>query len=348
MARIRVFPTGKIPAETLKRIIFSRLGVPSDRVLLGPGVGEDAAVLDMEDRVLVLATDPITGAVGSIGWLVIHVNANDVATCGARPLWFFCTMLLPEGADEELLEEIMADMDRAAKELGIAIVGGHSETTPGLGRPILVGFMVGETTKERCVATGGAQVGDALILTKGAGIEGSAVLAADLEEVLWEKGVGEDALKKARGFLRSISVVEEAMKAVEVGGVHSMHDPTEGGVLNGVWEMAEASRKGVTIYKERIRVAPETKMICEVLEIDPLKTLGSGALLIAAEKGRAEEIVSCLEAMGIEASIIGEVTDLEGGRWIIRGDGRREELVPPDQDHVYKVLDRYGLGEPPK
>ena len=344
--RIRVFPTGKIPAETLKRIIFRRLGVPSNRVLLGPGIGEDAAVLDMGDRVLVLATDPITGAVGSIGWLVIHVNANDVATCGARPLWFFCTMLLPEGADERLLEEIMADMDRAAKELGIAIVGGHSETTPGLSRPILVGFMVGETAKDRCVATGGARVGDALILTKGAGIEGTAVLAADLEEVLREK-VGEEVLERARGFLHHISVVEEAMRAVGVGGVHSMHDPTEGGVLNGVWEMAEASQKGVTIYEEKIRVSNETRAICEALEIDPLKTLGSGALLIAAEQGKAEEIVFSIEEMGVKASIIGEVTALEEGRWVVHRDGGREELIPPDQDHVYKVLGRYGLGETP-
>ena len=345
MTKIHVFPTGKIPADILKRVIFKRLGAQSDRVLVGPGIGEDAAVIDTGDRVLVLATDPITGAVGSIGWLAVHVNANDVATCGARPQWFFCTMLLPEGADEALLKKIMEDMDRAAQELGVAIVGGHSETTPGLSRPILVGFMVGETAKNSYVTTGGAQVGDALILTKTAGLEGTAVLTADLAEVLRGK-IDEKMLARAQRFLNSISVVEEAMKAIEVGGVHSMHDPTEGGVLNGVWEMAEAAGKGVTIYKERIRVAPETKAICEAFEIDPLKTMGSGALLIAAEQGKAKEIVSSLKEINVEASIIGEVTPIEEGRWIICIDGRKEELLPQDQDHVYKVLDKYGLKAP--
>ena len=346
MTKIHVFPTGKIRAEILKRVIFKRLGAQSDRVLVGPGIGEDAAVIDMGDRVLVLKSDPITGAVGSIGWLAVHVNANDIATCGARPQWFFCTMLLPEGADEALLKEIVTDMDRAARGLGVAIVGGHSETTPGLSRPILVGFMVGETVKNSYIATRGAQVGDALILTKTAGLEGTAVLAADLADVLREK-VDEKMLTRAQRFLDSISVVEEAMKAMEVGGVHSMHDPTEGGVLNGVWEMAEAAGKGVTIHKERIRVAPETKAICDAFEIDPLKTMGSGALLISAEQGKAGEIVSSLKEMNVEASIIGEVTPSKEGRWVICGDGRKEELLPQDQDHVYKVLDKYGLGKAP-
>lgn len=346
MARIHVFPTGKIPADILRRVIFKRLGAHSNRVLVGPGIGEDATIIDMGDRVVILKTDPITGAVGSIGWLVVHINANDIATCGARPRWFFCTMLLPEGADEALLRKIMTDMDRAARGLGVAIVGGHSETTPGLSRPILVGFMVGEAAKDSYIATRGAQAGDALILTKGAGIEGTAILAEDLAEVLQGK-ISEKVLARARRFLDSISVVDEAMKAVEIGGVHSMHDPTEGGVLNGLWEMAEASQKGITIYKERIRVAPETKAICDAFEIDPLKTMGSGALLIAAEKRKAGEIVSSLKEMNVEASIIGEVTPIEEGRWILCGDGRKDELLPQDQDHVYKVLDKYGLGKAP-
>jgi len=154
-------------------------------------------------------------------------------------------------------------------------------------------------------------------------------------------------LIRARRFINSISVVKEAMKAMEVGGVHSMHDPTEGGVLNGIWEMAEASQKGVRIYKERIKVESETEAICEALEIDPLKTLGSGALLIAAELGKAEEVVATIKGMGIEASMIGEVTFIEEGRWILYRDGKKEELLPVDQDHVYKVLDKYGMGKVP-
>jgi len=184
-----------------------------------------------------------------------------------------------------------------------------------------------------------------LILTKGAGIEGTAILAEDLAEVLREK-ISEEVLLRARGFIDSISVVDEAMKAVQAGGVHSMHTPTEGGVLNGIWEMAEASQKGVTVHREWIRVAPETEAICDAFGIDPLKMLGSGALLIAAEQGKAGEIISALKEIRIEASIIGEVTPLKDGRWILCEDGSREELLPQDQDHVYKVLDKYGLKAP--
>jgi hydrogenase maturation factor len=346
LARIHVFPTGKVPADILKRVVFRRLGARSSRVLVGPMVGEDAAVLDMGDRVLVLKTSPITGAVCNIGGLVIHINANDIAARGARPLWFLNTILLPEGADEALLKEIMRDMDRAARGLGVAIVGGHTETVAGLSRPILVGFMIGETLKDSYVATCNAQIGDSLILTKGAGIEGTAVLAEDLAEVLREK-IGEEVLLRARRFIDSISVVDEATKAAQTGGVHSMHTPTEGGVLNGIWEMVEACQKGVTVHRERIRVAPETKAICEAFGIDPLKMLGSGALLIAAEQGKAGEIISALKEVGIEASIIGEVTSIEEGRWVLYEDGSREELLPQDQDHVYKVLDKYGPGKAP-
>ena len=346
LTKIHVFPTGKIPAEILKRVIFKRLGAQSDRVLVGPGIGEDATVIDLGDRVLVLKTSPITGAVRNIGWLVIHINANDIAACGARPLWFLNTILLPEGADEALLMEILADMDRAARGLGVAIVGGHTETVAGLSRPILVGFMIGEAAKDSYVATCNAQIGNSLILTKGAGIEGTAVLAEDLGKVLRKK-ISEEVLLRARRFIDSISVVDEAIKATQTGGVHSMHTPTEGGILNGIWEMAEACQKGVTTYRERIRIAPETKAICDALGIDPLKTLASGALLIAAEQRKAGEIVSSLKEMGVEASIIGEVTPIEEGRWVICEDGGREELLPQDQDHVYKVLDKYGLGKPP-
>ena len=343
MSKSCEFPTGKVPPEVLKDIVFRRLGVSSNRVILGPRVGEDAAVIEMGDRVLVLATDPITGAVRNIGWYVIHINANVVSACGARPLWFFCTILLPVGAKKALLKEIMGDMDRAAKELSISIIGGHSETTPGLSRPILVGFMIGETTKEKYVSTSGAMVKDVLILTKGAGIEGTAVLASDLDKILEEKQIEKGVIAKARGFISSISVVKEAITAMEAGEVHSMHDPTEGGILNGIWEMAEASNKGVIIFKEKIMIARETKILCKALEIDSLKILGSGALLIAVKQKDAKKIVSAIIDKGIKASIIGEITPLKKGRWIVDKEGTREKILPITQDHVYKILDRYGL-----
>lgn len=343
MAEVHRFPTGKVPPEVLRRIVFSRLGVPCGRLLQGPGVGEDAAVLDLGDRVLVVASDPITGAVGSVGWLVVHVNANDVASCGARPSWFICVALMPEGAGDAVLEDIMKQMDAACREVGVSLIGGHTETTPGLDRPILVGFMMGEAAKDEYVTTGGALPGDAVIMTKGAGIEGTAILARDLAGVLQGR-VGEDILRRAEAMLRQISVVPEAMEAVKGGGVHSLHDPTEGGVLNGVWEMAEAAGVGVLIREEAVPVAPETKLICDALGIDPLKLLGSGALLITAEAGKAGEIVSALRGIGVEASVIGEVKPRREGRILVRRDGSRYAIDAVDQDHLYKVLDEYGMG----
>ena len=341
MGGMRHLPTGKLPQDILKRVVLERLGIHNDRVLQGPGVGEDAAVIEMGDRVIVVATDPITGAVGNIGWLAVHINANDVASSGARPLWFLCVTLLPEGNDEGLLEGIMEQIHAACLELGVALVGGHTETTPGLDRPILVGLMMGEASKEDYVTTGGARPGDVIVLTKGAGIEGTAVLAEDLAKVLEDK-VGASVILAAKQMVERISVVPEAMKAVELGGVHSLHDPTEGGLLNGVWEMAEAAGVGIELFELKIPIAPETKAVCEALNIDPLKLMGSGALLIVLERGKVEKLLALLSEIEVEASVIGEIKHPEEGRFLVKADGSRVELEAVDQDEVYRVLDEHG------
>ncbi len=335
-------PTGKLPQDILKRVVFERLGIHSERVLQGPGVGEDAAVIDMGDRVIVVATDPITGAVGNVGRLAVHVNANDVASTGARPLWFLCVTLLPEGNDEGLLEGIMEQIHAACMEIGVALVGGHTETTPGLDRPILIGLMMGEASKEDYVTTGGASPGDVIVLTKGAGIEGTAVLAEDLARVLEDK-IEASVIDAAKQMVERISVVPEAMKAVELGGVHSLHDPTEGGLLNGVWEMAEAAGVGVEIYESKIPIAPETMAICGALNVDPLKLMGSGALLIVLERMKVEKLLSLLSEIDVEASVIGEIKNTEEGRVLVKADGSRVELAAVDQDEVYRVLEEYGF-----
>lgn len=343
MSRVHRFPTGKVPSDVLRRVVFNRLGASSDRLLQGPGVGEDAAVIEDGDKVLVVATDPITGAIGNIGWLAVHINANDIASTGARPLWFLCATLLPEKADEKLLKEIMEQINDACLEVGVSLIGGHTETTPGLDRPILVGFMIGEAKRDAYVTTGGAKPGDVVILSKGAGIEGTAVLAQDLKGVL-KGSVRRGILKSAESMLNLISVVPEAMKAMEVGGVHSLHDPTEGGLLNGLWEMAEAAGVGVIVREEAVPIAEETRLICEALRIDPLKLMGSGALLIVSEPARAGRIISELGEIGVDASIIGEVTPKAEGRTLIKADGRKVPIEAVDQDEVYRVLDEYGMG----
>ncbi len=343
----RGLPTGKVPVEWLRRVVFDRLGVPSERVIRGPGVGEDAAILEMGDRVIVVAADPITGAVERIGRLVVHINANDVASCGVRPRWLLCIVMLPEGSSPSLLERIMMDIHSACCEIGVSLIGGHTETVPELKRPILSGFMIGEASRDGYVTSSGASPGDLLIMTKSAGIEGTAVLARDLAWAL-KRLVGEETIRRAEEMINLISVVPEAMRAMESGGVHSLHDPTEGGVLNGIWEMAEASGVGVEVWEASIPVAEETRSICEALSIDPLKLLGSGALLISAEPGKVDDMISAIGDLGVRAAVIGEVKERGEGRILVRKDGGRTMIESVEQDHLYMVLDRYGMGAPSK
>jgi thiamin-phosphate kinase len=333
--------SGKIPPRFLVKAVFKYLGVPNKRVILGPAIGEDAAIIKVKGKILALTTDPITGATENIGWLSVHINANDIATRGIKPLWYLCCILLPEGKNEKLLESIMKQINKAAKELGITVVGGHSEVTPGLQRPIVIGFMVGECEKEKYVTSSGAKVGDKIILTKTAGIEGTAILANELNDFLKDK-IDDKVLKKAKSFIKNISVVKDALIAVKANGVSAIHDPTEGGVFNGLWELAKASGVGLLVEENRIPVAFETKIICDALKLDPLKIMSSGALLITVKKEKAEGIINALRRNRIQASIIGEIVELKKGKKLIRKNGRIIKIKPYFRDELYIALEKYG------
>jgi hydrogenase expression/formation protein HypE len=330
-------PAGKVGKDVLKRLVFTCLGVSSDKVITGPKVGEDAAILDMDDKVLILKANPITGAESRIGWLAVHINANDVAVRGADPKWYMSIILLPEGSEEDLLRVIMTEQHEACCELGVSIIGGHTEVAPGLSRPIIAGFMIGETTRERYVTTGGAQAGDKIILTKGVGIEGTGILATDMRETLL-KLVDTEILDKAASMLNEINVVPEALIAGRVEGVHSIHTPTEGGLLNGLIEVSEASNHGFTIYEDRLLIRHETSIVADALGVDPLKLLSSGSLLITVDPDQAEKVIEKLSGIGVESRVIGEVTSDPKSRLLIRIDG---EVVPVDdvfQDEIYRLL----------
>jgi hydrogenase expression/formation protein HypE len=332
------FLTGKVPPDFLSRIVFQRTGSPNRRLLLGPALGEDAAIVRVRGKLLVLTTDPITGAQENAGWLSVQVNANDVATRGAKPVWFLCCLLLPEHSDASILDRIMSQVDEAAREISVTVVGGHSEITPGLHLPIIAGSMIGEAVDGRYVTTGGAKPGDKVILTKTVGIEGTAVLACDLEKTL-VPSLGEATVQNAKTFSRRISVVKDAMVANRVSGVHAMHDPTEGGIICALWELAEASRTGILVNESEIKIAPETDAVCGALGIDPLRVLCSGALLIAARRAAADRITKSLRRHGIDACVIGEMTQPQKGRIFVKRDGARVKLEPPARDELYKVLD---------
>jgi len=332
-------PPGKIPIPILKDVVFKNLGAPRIEVILGPKTGLDGTVLDVGNKNAIVSMDPITGAVEHIGWEAINVNANDVATFGVEPAFFFSCILLPANADSKIVETISNQMHHAAQELGIAIVGGHCESTPGLANPIVVGCIMGLTEKGKYVTAAGAKAGDKLLLTKSAGIEGTAILATDREEQL-KKIFDSTLLDGAKRFFSQISVVKDALTAYRAGGVHAMHDPTEGGILNGINEMADASGLGVRVFEEKIIVKPETAKICRFYEIDPLQLISSGALLIAADPEAVPKIIESLSKEHIYADIIGEFNQNANKRILMHGNNSATILPRPTSDQLWIALSR--------
>lgn len=331
---------GKLPMDLLSSLL-ARYSHQDERLVVGPRIGEDAAVIDMGDRYLVAKSDPITFATDEIGWYVVHVNTNDVATMGAMPRWFLLTLLLPEGQTEELLvEEILSQVGETCRELGIVLCGGHTEITHRLDRPIAIGFLLGEVEKGDLVRTGGAQVGDHVILTKGIAIEGTAILAREAKDRLAGR-VDDELLERGSHFLHEpgISVLRDARVAVQAGRVHAMHDPTEGGLATGLWELAHAAGKGIIVDLDEIRVFDETSSFCRALELNPLGLIASGALLLAVEAQDSAHIVQALAAQGIDAAVIGCVVE---GAVAVQANGNGDEelrtLPVFEQDELTRVL----------
>jgi hydrogenase expression/formation protein HypE len=333
------FAVGKLPTELLGKLL-DKYRLEDDRVILGARIGEDAAVLDMGDKYLVVKTDPITFATDEIGWYAVHVNANDIVTTGAAPLWFLATVLLPERqADEALAEEILSQMHDACREMEISLVGGHTEITYGLDRPIVVGQMLGEVAKEQLITSSGAQVGDAIVLTKGIAIEGTALIAREKEAQLRDRGYSDQFLVRAQGYLHNpgISVVPEARLARANFEIHAMHDPTEGGLAMGLHELAWAAGVGMLVDAERIKVLPECQTLCQELGLDPLGTIASGSLLIVLPDEKAEPLLKILGDEGIAAGVIGRVRPREQGA-MLEEYGKLRPLPMFPQDEIAKLF----------
>jgi len=328
--------TGKLPPELLRRMLKHR-GAEDDSVVLGPSIGEDAAVVRLGKDLLVLKTDPVTYAADMIGWYAVNVNANDIATRGAKPAWFQATVLLPPGSEEELVESIFKQISDAAKALGIAVTGGHTEVTPGIDRPIVVGDLHGLLGRRKPVTTSGAQVGDLLVMTKSAGIEGTALIARERREELL-KTIDRNTVDRASKYLfkPGLSIVRESAVALEFG-VSSMHDPTEGGVSMGVFEMAAASGKSFEFYPEEVVVGKETSMVCQRYGLDPMGLLGSGALLATFSPGKADAYVRKVRSMGMDAAVVGKVIGGRGRSRAVVG-GRITPLSSSERDEVLRVL----------
>jgi hydrogenase maturation factor len=335
---------GKLHPKLLERYVFTRVGIRDPAVVVGPGIGEDAAIVDLGDgRVLVAHVDPITGAVEHLGWLAVHVACNDIAVRGAKPRWLLSVLYLPEKAGEELIDKITAQIDEAAKEVEAMVVGGHTEFTPGLDRPLISMTAIGVADRGRIVTTSGARAGDVVIMTKTVAVEGTAILATDFRDALLRHGVPLEVIERGKRFLKLVSVVKEALLLAEKGLATSMHDPTEGGLIGGLAEIAYASKKTIAVYEERIPVAEETAVMTRALGLDPLKLISSGVLIATVPKDKALEAVEILRRGGVNAAVIGEVREYTGHLVVVhRRGGVVEEIDEPYvKDELTNVWERY-------
>ncbi|OYR85350.1 hydrogenase expression protein [Halorubrum sp. E3] len=270
----------------------------------GHAYGEDAAAIDLSGagETLVVAADPLSLAAESVGTLAVHVACNDVAASGADPRWLTHTLFLPDD-DPDRLRTVVDQVDATARDLGVSVVGGHTEVLDALSRPLC--SMTAMGTTDRFVSSGGAEPGDRLLLTKGAAIEATAILATDFREECAEAGVSATTLDAAAEFLDEVSVVPDAAAVRDAAS--AMHDPTEGGLLTALVETASASGTILSVERERVPIRPETEACCGALGVDPLATFGSGALLAAVPPERVDEAFDALGAAGIDAGEIGEV-----------------------------------------
>ena len=336
----------KFSLDVLQRRVFPFTEADDPDIILGAAFGEDVALTRVGGDVLVSHVDPIVGAIGDIGWLAVHVACNDVATSGISPRWILLLVLVPRMEDEELLEQIMCDAERAAREIGASIIGGHTGYSAGISRPLVSVTALGTVSGREPVRTGGAQVGDRLLITKGVGIEGTGILAQDFADVAYELGLGDEDLADARRLMAEVSVVAEALALAEAGAT-AMHDVTRGGVLETCLEIALLSDVGIELDFSRLPIPPVVSRFAQAFQFDPLRMISSGTLAATVSPERAEEAAHALTELGTPFAFVGRVTEgagvhvhgLEGGEVLHYTEIRCEE---DELAHMWALYPRDG------
>lgn len=324
---------GKVPETVLKRSVLNLIKHRRDEVLVGPAIGEDCSVIAIdEDEVLVISTDPITGTSKDIGSLAVHITANDIASNGAEVIGMMLTILLPEGSQETELKTIMRDIEAVCKSLDIEIMGGHTEITKAVNQPIITVAGVGKMKRLDMIKTAGAEPGHEIVMTKWAGLEGTAIIAAAKEQELLSK-YSASFIDGAKNLIDHISVIPEA-KVARAIGVTSMHDVTEGGIFGALWEIGAASKVGLEVDLKKILLKQETVEICEFYDLNPYMLISSGSMLIVTDK--ANLLVDSLKDKGITAAVIGRIK--EGNDRVIINEDEIRYLEPPKSDELYKVM----------
>lgn len=332
-------PAGKLNAPLLAAAL--RGGAEAPEVLQGPGVGRDVAVVDAGGpRLLLLKSDPVTFATDAIADYAVTVNVNDVATAGGTPRWLLATVLLPEeGARAGEVSALFESLRAACRRFGVALVGGHTEVTDAVRRPIVSGALVGEVERERLVRSDGTRPGDAILCTKGVPLEGGSLLAREQGERLRAAGVPAATLATCAAYLDEpgIGVLEDARAASSAARVHAMHDPTEGGLATALWEMAEAAGVGLRVDAGALPVLEPARTLCAALGLDPLGVIASGALLVAVAPEEADAVIRACDERGIPCVRIATAERAEDGAAWVRVDGAGEALPRFDQDELARL-----------
>ncbi|MCC6502752.1 MAG: AIR synthase family protein [Deltaproteobacteria bacterium] len=330
--------TGKLPVKLLGRLLKKYAG-SARGLVVGPSIGMDAAVLEINGTLIAAKSDPVTFVSDNSGEYAVYVNANDIAVMGGAPRWFLASVLLPEGkATARTAANIFRQLNSACSEVGAVLCGGHTEVTPGVSRPIVTGHMLGTFKGRKIITSAGAKKGDALILTKGIAIEATSVIARELPEEL-SKAFSQTFINRCARYFKDpgISVVKDAAEAMKSGPINAMHDPTEGGLSAALHELSIACGCSITVEKDLIEVLPESRALCDYFGIDPLGAISSGALLISAPLSRAGKVIEGLRAASIKSAVIGRV---EGkGRSVrIIVDGKTKKLKHFERDELTRIL----------
>lgn len=321
---------GKLDFDDLRNIILNNKTIKRDEVKVRNDVGEDCSIIDFGDCEGIFSTDPITGANENIGKLAVHINCNDIASCGGEPIGILVTILAPTSSSLEEINKVMNEIDEEAAQIGVEIIGGHTEVTNAVNKMVISVTVIGKNLKGKSIKTAGAKLNDDIIVTKALGLEGTYILINDYEERI-KKILSKEEIEFGKSLINKISVLEEG-KIGRQFGVNSMHDITEGGLLGGLFEVAMASNKGFKIYKDKIPMLDITKKVCEEFKIDPLRLIASGSMLITSKDGEA--LIKKLKEKGINASIIGKICT-KG--WILVDECNEITVQAPKRDELFNI-----------
>lgn len=308
---------GKIPTALLAQLLHE-LPITDPQLILGPAVGEDAAVIDFaaqHELLLVAKSDPITFATDAIGYYAVNVCTNDLAVTGATPRFYLPTILLPAGQTEPaLVKRIFQQIGDACRGLKITVVGGHSEITPAVNQPIIAGTLLGEVARGKVVHSGGCRPGELVLLAGVTPVEGTSLIAREKRSELLARGWSAKTLDQAANYLYDpgISILQPAQLAAH-NGVTAMHDPTEGGLATALLELSLAAQVGLEIDLDAIPIPDLARHLCAEFNLDPLGVIASGAVLATAPPAQAELILQQWRAHGWPASVIGRVLPAEAG-----------------------------------